>query len=336
MASQNLPGRIRGLMQPDIQSTRLELRNDLPLPVPNLAAGDHLIKVHATSPCSGELLWAKNFPATLDGGKTLVPCYDLSGVVVAAPEGSHFPPATEIWTRTTAWHTGNAREYTIATTEELAKKPGKLSWEEAASVPLSAFTAYQALFDKGGLALGWKDAKQKAENAKKKVLIDAAAGGVGVIAIQLAKAAGVGEIVALCGPKNVQFVKELGATEVVNYREQSLGAWSDAGGTQADLVFDLLGGKTLKDCWKCVKENGVLVSINDPDLDAARHAAKKNVRAEFFIMESKGWQLDEISGLVDRGELKPVVDSVWDLEQYEKAFEIVASGHAKGKVVIRV
>jgi NADPH:quinone reductase-like Zn-dependent oxidoreductase len=336
MSIQNLPVKIRGLMQIDTQSTTLELLNDLPMPTPNLAGNEHLIKVHTTSPCSGELLWAKNFPSILEGGKSLVPCYDLAGVVVTAPVNSPFQPGTEVWTRTTAWHTGNAREYTIAMTEELAKKPKQLGWEDAASVPLSGFTAYQALFDNGGLTTGWKDAKAKAQNAGKRVVITAASGGVGIIAVQLAKAAGVGEIVAVCGPKNVEFVKELGATEVVNYREQSLGAWTDGGAKKADLVIDVLGGQTLVDCWKVVKNGGVLLSINDPMLESMRPDDKKDVRVGFFIMESKGWQLDELAGLIEMGQLKAVVDSVWKLDEYEKAFEIVASGHARGKVVIKV
>lgn len=336
MSSIPLPSTIRGLLQPDVQSIALELRDDLPLPVPNLAVGEHLIKVQATSPCSGELLWGKNFPSTLEGGKALIPCYDLSGTVVTAPKHSPFPVGMAIWTRTTAWRAGNARQFTIATEEELAEKPKDLSWEEAASIPLSGFTAFQALFEQGGLALGWQGPEEKAKNVGKRLLIDAAAGGVGVVALQLAKAAGVGEIVALCGPANVELVKELGATEVIDYRQQSLGAWCDEGGKQADLVFDLLGGQTLKDCWKCVKANGVLLSINDPNLETFRPADKADVVAKFFIMESKGSQLDEMAKLVDKGQLRAIIDSVWNLEQYEKAFEIVCSGHAKGKVIIRV
>ncbi|KAF2417725.1 hypothetical protein EJ08DRAFT_673593 [Tothia fuscella] len=275
IATQNLPAKIRCLLQPDVQSTTLELHNDLPTPTPNLAKGEHLIKVHTTSPCSGELLWAKYFPAILDGGKSLVPCYDLVGVVVAAPADLQFPAGTEIWTRTTAWRTGNAREYTIATSEEL------------------------------------------------RVVITAASGGVGVIAVQLSKAAGVGEIVAVCGPKSVDFVKELGATEANS-------------GRKADLVIDMLGGQTLVDCWKAVMNGGVLLSIHDATLESKRPEGKKDVRAEFFVMESKGWQLDELTGLIEKRQLKAVVDSIWNLNEYEKAFEILAGGHARGKVIIRV
>ena len=100
-------------MQPDRESARVVLQDDQPLPEPDFSKGEHLIKVLTTSPCAGELTWAKNFPAILENGRTLVPCYDLGGIVEAAPEGSLFPPGTEIWTRTTAWRTGNARQYTV-------------------------------------------------------------------------------------------------------------------------------------------------------------------------------------------------------------------------------
>jgi NADPH:quinone reductase-like Zn-dependent oxidoreductase len=323
-------------MQIDAQSTELELQEDQPMPVPDLSKGEHLIKVNTTSPCSGELLWAKNYPSTLDGGKTLVPCYDLAGVVVSAPAESPFPAGTKIWTRTTAWRTGNAREYTIAITSELSKKPQSLSWEETASIPLSGFTGYQALFDKGGLTPGWKSEDAKRSNASKRVLITAAAGGVGVMTVQLAKAAGIGSIIAQTGTDNVEFVKRLGATEVINYREQSLGAWADTGAEKVDIVLDMLGGKTLEDCWKCVKDDGVLLSIRDGEVATKRPMGKETVRAEFFVMEPHGWQLDEIADLVERAEVKPIVDSVWKLEEYEKAFAIVEGGHSRGKVIIRL
>jgi NADPH:quinone reductase-like Zn-dependent oxidoreductase len=299
MASSNsLPVKIRGILQPDIQSTNLIL-TDLPIQLAKENTDEHLIKVYATAPCAGELLWAKNFPDAVPNDHPMVPCFDLSGIVMTAPSGSKFPPGTEIYTRTPASRTGNAREYTIATTSELAVKPKNLSWAEAASVPLSAFTAYQALFVHGGLSNAFKDPQARAENAKKRVLITAAAGGVGVLAVQLAKAAGVKHIIGIAGPDNVDFVKELGASEVVDYRRQSLGAWAKEN-EKVDLIFDLLGGQTLENAWMAVKEGGILVGINTPP------------------------------------NMKPVVDSVWKMEQFEEAFAKVAGGHSRGKVIITV
>jgi NADPH:quinone reductase-like Zn-dependent oxidoreductase len=131
---------------------------------------------------------------------------------------------------------------------ELAVKHKILSWEEAASVHLSAVTAYQALFEHGGIKLSWKDEAGRAENARKRLLVTTGASSVGVWVVELAKAAGVKYIVAIVGPNNVEFVKSLGAMEVINYRQQSLGAvWAAAGNAKVDLTVDMLGKQTLDD-----------------------------------------------------------------------------------------
>lgn len=336
MSSTSIPAKIRAVLQPDIQTTDLVLTM-LPIQEAKEGTDEHLIKVHATAPCAGELLWAKNFPAMTQPGKIGVPCYDLSGVVVTAPADSPFQPGAEVYTRTPAGRTGNAREYTIALTSELALKPRNLSWEESASVPLSAFTAYQALFEHGGLKLGWKDDADKSENVKKRILITAAAGGVGVWVVQLARAAGVKDIIAVVGPDNVDFVKSLGATEVINYKQQSLGAWAAAGNPKVDLIVDMLGKQTLADAWTAVKDGGILLSINEPPENRKpKESAPKDVTNRFFIMEPKGWQLKDVAELLEKREARAVVDSVWKLEEFREAFTKVESGHARGKVIIVV
>lgn len=331
-----VPQTTHAVFQPDIQSTDLVLTT-LPLKPAKSNTDEHLIKVYATSPCSGELLWAKNFPSIMEPDRVAIPCNDLSGLVVTAPPDSPFPPGTEIYTRTPAARTGNARDFTIALMSELALKPKNLSWQEAASVPLSAFTAYQALFTHGGLALGWKDEASRAANSEKTVLVDAGAGGVGVWVVQLARAAGVKEIIAVVGPDNIDFVKSLGATTVINYRQQSLSAFIKDGGAKVDLAVDMLGGKALADCWIAVKEGGTLVSIREPPAgQRPAEGVARDIRDLFFIMEPYGWQLKEIADLLDKGEAKAVVDSVFKLEQFREAFARLDTGHARGKVVITV
>jgi NADPH:quinone reductase-like Zn-dependent oxidoreductase len=336
MSPVSLPSKVRSVFQPDIMSTDLIL-TDLPLQPAKEGTEEHLIKVYATAPCAGELLWAKNFPSIMEPDRVAVPCNDLSGIVVTAPANSPFQPGTEIYTRTPAARTGNARAYTIALTSELALKPKNVSWEEAASVPLSAFTAYQALFTHGGLKLGWKDAAGRAENEKKTMLVTAGAGGVGVWVVQLARAAGVGKIIAITGPDNVDFVKSLGATEVINYKQQSLGAWVTAGSPKVDLVVDMLGGQTLADSWAAIKDGGILLSINEPpEGRKPRKNVPRDVSAVFFIMKPDGWQLKDVAELLEAGKAKAIVDSVWKLEEFKEAFAKLASGHARGKVIIRV
>jgi NADPH:quinone reductase-like Zn-dependent oxidoreductase len=127
-----LPAKVRSLLQPDIQSTEVVL-TELPFQPARENSDEHVIKVYATAPCAGELLWAKDYPeAVPKDGHPSVPCFDLSGVVVTAPGDSPFQPGTEVYTRTPAWRAGNAREYSIALTSELAVKPKNLTWEEAA------------------------------------------------------------------------------------------------------------------------------------------------------------------------------------------------------------
>ena len=193
-----------------------------------------------------------------------------------------------------------------------------------------------ALFDKGGLVPGWKNDEARKANASKRVLITAAAGGVGTMTIQLAKAAGIGSIVAQTSTNNIDLVKSLGATEVVDYRKQSIGEWAENGAEKVDMALDALGRNTADDLYKCIKDDGAIASISDPQVATKKPKGKENVRAEFFIMEPYGWQLDEMAKLVESGQLRGVVDSVHSFEEYEKAFAIVESGHSRGKVIIKV
>jgi NADPH:quinone reductase-like Zn-dependent oxidoreductase len=336
METINLPSKIKAIVQSDWQSTKLKV-TQIPLPIPKPGSEEHLIQVYATSPCAGELLWVKEFPAILGPDKTLgVPCYDLAGVVITAPPNSPLQPGTEVYTRTNASRDGNAREYTIAVTSELAVKPKSTSWAEAASVPLSAFTAYQALFEHGEIDPAFDNEDGKSKNSKKRVLFTSASGGVGVWLLQLAKAAGVGTIIGMCGPSNIDIVKSLGATNVINYRDQSIDDWFASGHDKVDLVIDAVGGQSLSSSWKVIKEGGILLSVKASPLDYKPQGVSAGIRASFFIMEPHGWQLNTVGRLLDTGLAKPVIDSVWNFESFQKAFDKVDSGHSKGKVIINV
>ena len=213
----------------------------------------------------------------------------------------------------------------------MALRPRKLSWVETATVPLSAITAWQALFEHAGVG-GLNDP----ESAGKRVLIDAAAGGVGVWLVQLARIAGLHVVAQVGSVENDKFVRELGAAETVNYKNESLKVWAERKG-QVDIVVDCFGGKTLEDAWFAVKNGGALIGIVEPPEGRRPEALKdKAVKNNFFIMKPNGEQLAEIARLLDEGQCKPVVDSVWDFEDHEKAFERLDGGHAKGKVVIKV
>jgi NADPH:quinone reductase-like Zn-dependent oxidoreductase len=264
--------------------------------------------------------------------KEPIPGYDLAGTVVVAPPSSPFQPGSEVYARSNYFRSGCAREFTIATTEELAFKPRNLDWVHAATVPLSALTAWQALFIQAGLSKSGEKGLQR-----KRVLVTAASGGVGGWLVQLASWAGY-EVVGTCGPENVELVRKLGATEVLDYRTIGLKEWVEADETRkVDAVIDCLGGKTLGECWACMKDGGALVSINQPPEQVQpKDWAGTNVKNLFFIMEPNGKQLEEVTKLVEQGTCEPVLDSVWKFEQYDAAFKKLDGGHARGKIVLRI
>lgn len=192
-------------------------------------------------------------------------------------------------------------------------------------------TAWQALFEHAGVQ-GFDDSDFKG----KRVLIIAAAGSVGIWLVQLAKMAGL-EIVAQVGsPENEKLLKGLGAAEVIDYKKVGLKEWASAHGP-VDMVFDLLGGKTLEDAWYCVKGEGALISIVEPPGGRNPKELKgRTVKNEFFIIEPNSKQLAELSRLANDGRCKTIVDSVWNFEYYEEAFARMNEGKTRGKVVIQI
>ena len=327
----DLPATVRTLIfNPDTNALRLFSK---PPPEVDESRGDHLIRVQATALCARELCWPVEFPSAIyadNPSRQITPGYDLAGTVITSPAGSPFNPGDDIFARTLPSRPGNSREYTIARTDELALKPRRLGWEEAATVPLSAITAWQVLFEHGGVK-GLNDP----DSQGKRILITAAAGGVGVWLVQLARVAGL-HVVAQIGSKdNEGFVRDLGAVETVNYKETSLKEWAENGG-KADIVLHSLGGKTLEECWYCVNDGGLLISIVKPTEESKPAGFERDVRNLFFIMRPDGKQLAEIAALLEKSECRPILDSVWELEEYEKAFQKLEDGHARGKIVIKV
>lgn len=285
--------------------------------------------MHAVAPCAGEMLWPENAENTDTKRKEPIPCYDVAGTVVTAPTGSPFQTGTEVYARTEFARTGMAREYATVTTAELGVRPRNLGWAESAAVALSALTAWQALFVRGGLKA------EKGAAKGKRVLVTAASGGAGSWIVQLARWAGA-EVVGTCGPDNVSFVESLGVDVAINYRQVSLKDWAgEVAERKFDLVVDCVGRKTLEEAWWTVKSGGTLLSIYEPPEEKKpKDLEVEGVKNLFFIVEANGSQLKNITELVEAGVCKPVVDSVWPLEKFEEAFARLDGGHARGKVVI--
>lgn len=294
----------------------------------------YIIRTKATALTRGELTWPEPLEPEIP-----VPGFDLAGTIISTPltDGPHaFKVGDEVYALSTFSWQGNAKEVTKATEEELAIRPKNLSWEEAASVPLSALSAWQALFVHGKLTAPGADATGK--NKGKRILVTAASGSVGIWGVQLAHLAGA-EVVGTCGPSNVEFVKSLGADTVLDYTKIDLLEWvsEDREARGFDVILDCIGGQTLTDAWKCARRQGKVVSVAEPpDPKKPTDGISHGVQGVWFIVVPNGQELKQITGLIDEGKAKFVVDSVYELEEYEKAFERLEGGHAKGKVVLRV
>lgn len=329
---------MKAVLQPDKHSHKLTLAEQS-VPVPTHPE-DVLVKVHATAPVKGELDWAVWFPDFIPENKIPIPGQDLAGTVVSAPVNSGFKAGDEVYARIEASRPGAAAEYVLARVPELAIRPKNLSWAETAATPISALTAYQSLFTQGTLdplALSG-DTAALDKNAKIRVLITAGAGGVGSWAVQLAREAGAAAVVAVVGPKNIDFVRELGATEVMDYTKESICDWvaKDAESREVDLVFDCIGGPSLAQSWYAVRDGGSLISVCGVPEESRPQDVKKEVRSLFFVITPLGKDLDILTGLLEAGKLKPNIDSVVGFSEFAEAWAKVESGRARGKVIVMV
>lgn len=268
----------------------------------------------------------------------------LSGIVLTKVPSSPFNPGDKIYGRVSAYREGTAREYATILPSEAALVPAGLSLLDAAAIPMSALTAWQALFEKGLLTGSYAAETvprvDEAGSVKggdlalgKRVLVLNAAGGVGIMAVQFAKLAGAW-VVGTTSERNREFVERLGA-EVVDYSKTSMRDWVGGNeGRKFDLVFDCVGGMAMLDGWSAVKEDGVYISVA-PGFKEPDEGKPKGVRGEWFVMESRGSELDAIGKLIEKGLARGWVDSVWEIEQFEEAFARTGTGRARGKVVMK-
>jgi NADPH:quinone reductase-like Zn-dependent oxidoreductase len=212
---------------------------------------------------------------------------------------------------------GGYAEFAIPSASTIATKPAGLSHEQAAALPVAGMTAWQALFDRGGLERG------------QTALIAGAAGGVGHLAVQLAKNAGA-RVIGTGSSRNRDFVLGLGADEYVDYTEQDVGQAVSG----VDVAFDTVGGDTTQALVPTVREGGILVTIaNAPPEDAAR---ARGVRAGLLVMSPSPEQLARIAELVAAGEIRVEISEVLPLTEVQRAHELSESRHTRGKIVLTV
>ena len=278
------------------------------------------MRVYATGIIANELKWDVTYQTTAGNPRPLpIPGRDLSGVVEEAGPGiTTLVKGSEVFAMLGYGRDGAEAAYTLALPSELAPKPSRLDHVQASAVPLSALTAWQALFDHAHLAAG------------QTVLIHGGAGGVGVFAVQLGHWAGA-QVIATASARNHDFLRGLGANEVIDYTATRFEEVVQG----VDLVFDTVGGDTLQRSWQVIKPGGVLVSIVSPPPPAAV-AKEHDVRFAWFVVEPNRDELIQIGALIDAGRLWPIIDTVFPLAQARQAYEQAAKGHTRGKIVLWV
>lgn len=246
------------------------------------------------------------------------PGFDVSGVVeqVGSNVGK-FKVGDEIFAMVDLRRGGCYAEYAIVKETEAVMKPSKISHSDAASVPLVALTAWQALFDTAKLDKG------------QTVLIHAGAGGVGSMAVQLAKWKGA-HVIATASKENHDFLKQLGADEVIDYRNQK---FEDVA-KDIDVVLDSIGVDTQLRSFSVLKKGGMLVSI--VGAPPKQKAQELGVRAAGILVHVDAKELEQIGILVDEGKIKPAVTQVLPLSDAAKAHELSETRHTRGKIVLRV
>jgi NADPH:quinone reductase-like Zn-dependent oxidoreductase len=286
-------------------------------PVPALQPGDVLVRVHAAGISPAEFTW--RIWETPDGRSRVpfIPSHEISGVVAdVAPDVRDVEVGDAVYGLIDFFRDGGAAEYVAVRTTELAPKPRSLDHTSAAATPLSALTAWQALFDHARLTAG------------QRVLIHGAAGGVGSFAVQLAHWRGA-HVIATASARNVDFVRKLGADDIIDYGATRF----ESVVRDVDVVLDTIGGTTTEKSWSVLRRNGLLVTVvRQPEEWTAGRAA----RGLFFLVEPSRTQLNELSQLIDAGMIRPVVEAVLPLDSAREAYERGISEHPRGKLVLRV
>jgi NADPH:quinone reductase-like Zn-dependent oxidoreductase len=286
-------------------------------PKPRLGRDDLLIQVSAAGVMLTELSWyPTSHLKTGENRAGAIPAHEFSGVVAAVGAGvGSLEIGREVFGMNDWFSDGAMAEYCVAPFFSVAPKPCRLTHAEAASVPISALTAWQALFDHARLQPG------------ETVLIHGGAGAVGVFAIQLARMRGA-RVAATASGQNCEFVSQLGADQVIDYKTKKF----EECVKELDVVFDTVGGDTLERSWAVLKPAGRLVTV----VSSAADSADARVKKAFFIVEPNQKQLFEVGDLLDSRQLRTVVDAVVPLSQAPEAYAGNVPRQGRGKVVVAV
>ncbi len=302
------------------------------LATPEPDAGEVLVRVHAAGVNSGDWHLLRGVPYLmrlmfgLRGPRRRVPGIDIAGRVEAAGgDVAGLRPGDEVF----GWCQGAFAEYAAVPADNLIEKPAALDFEGAAAVGDSAFTALDAVRDRGEVAAG------------QRVLVNGASGGVGSFAVQIAKALGA-HVTGVCSAGSVEMVREIGADEVIDYERQDFAA----GERRYDVLIDLVGNRSLADCRRAVAPRGtyVLVGVREigrwfglgRQLRLLAGAPFVRQRMRTLIVKHTRDDLIALRELVEAGKLAPVIDRRYELGEAADALRHQGEGHPRGKIVICV
>ena len=288
-------------------------------PLPTLAPDDVLIRVVATSVNPVDWKIRKGYlKAMIPYAMPLTMGWDVSGIVEDIGTAvTLFKRGDAVFSRPDIARNGAYAEFVAVRESEIAFKPATISHVEAASLPLVSITAWEALFTTANLTAG------------QRVLIHAGAGGVGSIAVQLARAKGA-HVTATASAGKVALVKSLGADAVIDYHAQDFASVAK----DMDVVFDTIGGAVQEKSWGVLKPGGMLVSITDkPSEDRAKAEGK---RSAFIFIGPNAAILTDLGQMVDLGQVRPLIAAEYGLNDTAKAQDFSEAGRATGKVVIYV
>lgn len=283
---------------------------------PRPGARQVLVRVHAAgvNPVDWKLREGKlghpPLPSTLG--------LDFSGVIEAlGPDVETFRVGEEVF-GCASEQSGSYAEFALAPTAQMAEKPPGLNHVQAAALPIAGLTAWQALFEKANLQPG------------QRVLIHAAAGGVGTFAVQFAKWKGA-YVLGTASAEHAALVRELGADEVIDYHATRF----EEVARDVDVVLDSIGGETQERSWKTLKRGGKLVSLLQPPSEQA--AAARGAQGVLLRFDpARRQELTQIADLVAKGRIKVVMAKVFPLAEAAEAHRLSQTGHIAGKIVLRV
>jgi alcohol dehydrogenase len=290
-------------------------------PKPTVSQGQLLVEVYAAgvNPADWKIregymrqMAPLKFPATLGG--------DYSGAVAEVGEGvSGFKKGDEVYGQAsiTRGGSGSFAEFASAEVNTTAHKPKNASHVEAAALPLTGVSAWQALVDHIGLSRG------------EKILIHGGAGGIGSIAIQLAKYLGA-YVATTVSVKDIPYVKELGADEAIDYKNQSFEDIVH----DYDAVYDTVGGETYVRSFKVLKKGGIIVSMLEQPRSDLMEQYGVNAIGQFTQVNSE--RLSKLAELVEKRAVKVHIEKIFPLEQAEEALSYLQNGHPRGKVVLKI